>query len=151
MKTRPSKTKCFIWMLIHITKMKKIVFCDVKVNEGPEVPEGPLRVLFRFLSDRVLLRVFSDRILFASSVIGSSSGSSARDSPLGSSVVFFRHAAIFYQNVLLLLLKAEVLFDIIFSKRTSPLTISMEKIKKYLHDTSTKYYIGNICRQFPYL
>ena len=82
--------------------MKKIVFCDVKVNEGPEVPEGPLRVLFRFLSDRALLRVFSDRILFASSVIGSSSGSSARDSPLGSSVVFFRHAAIFYQNVLLL-------------------------------------------------
>ena len=77
-------------------------FCDVKVNEGPEVPEGPLRVLFRFLSDRVLLRVFSDRILFASSVIGSSSGSSARDSPLGLSVVFFRHAAIFYQNVLLL-------------------------------------------------
>ena len=129
MKTRPSKTKCFIWMFIHITKMKKIVFCNVKDTEGPE---GPLRVLFRFLSDRVLLRVFRDRILFAFSVMGSSLGSSARDSSLGSSVVFFRHAAIFYQNVLLLLLKAEVLFDIIFSKRTSPLTISSEKNEEIL-------------------
>ena len=80
-----------------ITK-KIIVLYDAKVIEGPEAPEGPLRVLFRLLSDRVLFRVLSDRILFESSVIGSS----VIDSSLGSSVLFFRHAANFYQNVLLL-------------------------------------------------
>ena len=40
-------------------------------------------------------------------------------------------------------------FSVIFSKRTSHLKISSEKIKQYLHDTSTKYYIENICHQFP--
>ena len=72
-----------------ITKKIKIVLCDAKVIEGPEAPEGPLRVLFRLLSDRVL---------FESSVIGSS----VIDFSLGSSVLFFRQAANFYQNVLLL-------------------------------------------------
>ena len=86
-------------------------YTDAKVIEGSEAPEGPLRVPFRFysdrvlfrgLSDRVLLRVLSDWIVFEASVIGSSSGSSVIDSSLGSSVLFFRHVAIFFQNVLLL-------------------------------------------------
>ena len=81
-----------------ITKKIKRVLCDAKVIEGPEAPEGSLRVLFRLLSDRVLFRVLSDRILFESSV----TGSSVIDFSLGSSVLFFRHAANFYQNVLLL-------------------------------------------------
>ena len=105
--------------MLTITKKKKRDFCDVKVIEGPEALEGPLRVLFRFHSDRVLFRVLSDRIPFESSIIGSSLGSSVIDASLGPSMLFFRHAAIFYQNVLLLfLLKPEVLFHNIFSKRT---------------------------------
>ena len=103
-----------------ITRKKKIDFCYAEVTEGPEAPEGLLRVLFRFhsdrvffsfvsdrvffrfLSDRVLLRVLSGTILFESSVIDFSSGSSIIYSSLGSSVLFFRHDAIYYQNVLLL-------------------------------------------------
>ena len=132
MKTRPLKTKSFIWMFIPIlyhrmTKKKKRVFCDAKVIEGPKAPKGPLRVFFRFHSDMVLL-ILSDRVLFEFSVIGFSSESSVIDSSLGSSVLFFRHAHIFYRNVLLLfLLKTDVLFYFIFSKRTSHLTISSEK------------------------
>ena len=90
--------------------MKKRIFCNAKVIEDPEAPEDPFRVLFkshsdrvlfRSLSDRVLLRVLRDRILFETSVIASSSRSSVIDSSLGPSVLFFWHAAIFYQNVLL--------------------------------------------------
>ena len=93
--------------------------CDQKILECPDVPEGPLRVLFRFhsgrvflrfLSDRILLKVLSDRavlrviierVLFESPLICFYSGSSVIDSSLGSTVLFFRHAAIFYQNMLL--------------------------------------------------
>ena len=68
MKTRPSKTKCFIspspTISYTITKKKKRVFCDAKVIEVPEAPEGPLRVLFRFHSDSVLFRFLSDRLFF---------------------------------------------------------------------------------------
>ena len=141
MKTRLSKTKCFKLMFIPVTrsiihiplpKRKKEFFCDAKVTEGPEAPEGPLRVLFRFLSDRVLFRFLSDRVLFESPVIGSSSWSSVIDSSLGSSVLFFCHAAI-YQNVLLhFFLKADVLFYIIFSKRFSHPIISREKNEEIL-------------------
>ena len=105
---------------IPLPERKKIDFCDAEDIEGPEAPEGLLRVLFRFhsdrvffrfasdrvffrfLSDRVLLRVLSGTILFESSVIDSSSGSSVIYSSLGSSVLSFRHVAIYYQNVLLL-------------------------------------------------
>ena len=104
------------------------------------------RACFRFFSYRVLLRVLSDRVLFESSVIGFSSGSSIIDSSLGKSVFFFRNVANFYQNMLLLF------FIYIFSKRSSHLTISLtcfndinktdsKKIKKYLHDRDIKYYI----------
>ena len=113
-KTRPSKTKCLIWMFIPIThsiiyyyqKVKK-VFCDANVIEDPEATECPLRVLFRFhgdrvlvrfLKDKVLLRVLRDMILCESSVIGSYSGSPVIDFFLGSSVLFFRHVTIFYQT-----------------------------------------------------
>ena len=92
------------------------------------------RVLFRFLSDRVLLRVLSSKVLFNSSMIGSSSNSSVMDSFLGLSVLFFRHAAIIFIKTCyyFLLLKADVLFYIIFSKRTSHLTISSEKNEEIL-------------------
>ena len=44
-----------------ITKKKKRVFCDAKVIEDPEAPEGPFGVLFRFHSERVLFKVLSNR------------------------------------------------------------------------------------------
>ena len=116
----------FIPITHSIYTITKRVFCNAKVIDSSEVPEGPLRVpfrfhgdrvLFRFLSDRALLRVPSDRTLIESSVIDPSSWSSVIDSSLGPSVLLFWHAAIFYQIVFLL--KADVLFYIIFSKRTS--------------------------------
>ena len=70
---------------IPLPKRKKRVFCDAKVTQGPQAPESPFRVLVRFHSDGILLMVLSDKILFESSVI---------DSSLGSSVLFFRHTAI---------------------------------------------------------
>ena len=57
-----------------------------------------IRVLFGFLIDRILFRVLSDRVFFDSSVIESSSGFAVIDSSLGSSVLFFRHIAIFLSN-----------------------------------------------------
>ena len=92
-----------------------------------------------------------------SSVISFPSESAGIDSSLGSSMLFFRNQADFYQIVLLLFItKKEVLFYIIFPKRSSYLTISLtrlnncnkthgEKIKKYLHDRDTKHYIKKIC------
>ena len=52
-------------------------------------------VLFRFFIDQILFGVLSDKVLFAFSVNGSASGSTVIDSPLGSSMLFFRHVAIF--------------------------------------------------------
>ena len=61
-----------------------------------------------------------------SSVIDSSSGSSLIVSSLGYSVLFFRYVAIFYRkNVLLSLLKTDILFCGVFSKKPLPLTISL--------------------------
>ena len=124
MKEMPFKTKSFMWMFILITQSiiyqyqkEKKSFLRHKSREGSESPEGPLRVLFRFHSDRVLfrffsdivlLRILSDRVLFVSSII---------DSSLVLSVLFLRHATIFYQNVLLLfLLKACPVFHYIFKR-----------------------------------
>ena len=109
--------------IIYHYQKKEEVFAKLK-SLNAETSEGSLRVLFRFhidrvffrflsdrvyfrvflkvLSDRVLLMVLNDRFLFESLVIGSPSGSSLIDSSPGSSVLFFRHAAIFYLNVLLL-------------------------------------------------
>ena len=39
-------------------------------------------------------------------------------------------------------------YSSLFSKRTSHVTISSEKMKKYLHNTNTNYYIENIYHQF---
>ena len=85
------------------------------------------RVLIRFHSDRALLRFFGDGVLFESSVIYSSSWSSVIDSSLGSSGLFFRHAAVFLIKTCyyFFLLKTDVLFYIAFSKRSSYLTISL--------------------------
>ena len=140
-KMKPSKTKFFEWMLIpiihsiiyHYQKEKKS-FLQCKSHWGSWSFRRSSRVLFRFLSDGVFLRVLSDRIFFESSVIGSSSGSSVIDSSIGPWVLFFRHAAIFYQNVLLIffLLKVDVLFYITFSKRTLHLKISSKKYEEIL-------------------
>ena len=98
--------------IIYHYQKKEEVFAKLK-SLNPETSEGSLRVLFRFDSDRVFfrflsdkvffrvfLRVLSDRFLFES--LGSPSGYSLIASSPGSSVLFFRHAAIFYLNVLLL-------------------------------------------------
>ena len=91
-------SQCIIY---HYPKAR--VFCNAKVIEGLEAPEDSLRVLFFRFLDRVFSSVVIDRIFFESSVIASSSVASVIDSSLGPSVLFFRHATIFYQNVLLLL------------------------------------------------
>ena len=71
------------YFIIHHYEEEKKSFCDAKVIEVPEVPEGAFRVLFKFHSDRVLFRflcnrvllmVLSDRVLFESAVIGSLQG-----------------------------------------------------------------------------
>ena len=49
--------------ILYTISKKKKVFCDAKIVQGPEAPEGPLRLLFTFRSDRVLLRVPSDTVL----------------------------------------------------------------------------------------
>ena len=124
MKTRSSKTK-FSYACLSpsptlsytITKKKRRTFCDAKVIEVSEAPTGSLRVLFSFHSDKVLFRFFSDRVLlsvlrdrdpilmvlndrvlFESPVTGSSSGSSAIDSSLWSSLLFFRFFPLFFVN-----------------------------------------------------
>ena len=85
------------------------------------------RVLFKFHSDRVLLRIFIYRVLFEPLVIGSWSGSS-KILLLGHQCSFSDMPLFLYQNMLLLyLLKANVLFYIIFLKRGSPVIISSEK------------------------
>ena len=71
-------------------------------------------------------------------------------------MLFFRHAARFYQNVLLLfLLKTDVLFYIIFSKRSSHLTIISEKNEEilawYRHRILYWKYMSSISRFINYL
>ena len=78
--------------------------------------------LLNVLLGFTVIKVFSDKILFDFSVVGSSSGFTVIDSSLGSAVLFFS------QNAVL---------------------SSSEKMKKYSHDTNTKYFIENICHQFP--
>ena len=90
-----------------ITKKKRRIFCDAKVIEASEAPEGFLRVFFMFHSDRVFLSVLSDRVFFRvlcdrifleSLVIGSSSGSSVIESSLGLSA-FFSGKPIFFIKI----------------------------------------------------
>ena len=134
MKTRPSKTKCFIWIFIPVThsiiyhyeKEKTEFFAmqkSLRVLKLLKVLLGVLfrfhsdRALFRFLSDRVLLRVLSDRIFFESSVISSSSGSSVIDSSLGSSVLghlFFWHPLFFIKTCYSFFIKNMFCFTLYF-------------------------------------
>ena len=133
---------------------KRRVFCNAKVIEDP------LRVLFRFHSDKALFRFFNnralfrvlsdrvfwivlnDRILFESSVIGSSSGPSVIDSSVGSSVLFFRFfiKTCYY----FFLINRDVLFCIIFPKWTTHLTISSEKKKRNTCMIQTRHVILKI-------
>ena len=141
MKTNPSKTKNFIMNVyphhpfyqISILKRKNESFATQKSLRVLKLLRVLLGFFFRFHNARVLFMFLSDRVLLISSVIGSSSGSSVIDPSLGSSVLFFQHATIFFQNMLLVFLfKKDVLFYIIFSKRTSHLIINSEKNEEIL-------------------
>ena len=98
MKTKPSKTKIFLWKFIPssilsytITKKPKRVNLRRKGHWGSWSSwRSPLialslgftviRVLFRFLIEKILFRVLSDRVFFESSEIESSSlGCKVRD------------------------------------------------------------------------
>ena len=117
LKSRPSKNKIFIWRFIltthsiiyHYQKAKKIFFFVVQKSLSIEKHLRVFinrvafrfhsdRVLFRFLIDRIFFRTFCDRAIFESSVLGSSSVSALLDSSVGSSALFFHHAAIFLSN-----------------------------------------------------
>ena len=81
---------------------------------------GILR-FFRFLIDRVLFR-----LLFESSLIGSSSVFSVIRLFYWVISLSFQHAAIYSQNMFLLFfIKADILFYIIFLKRSLRLTITL--------------------------
>ena len=126
--------------------------CDEKILDCPEVPEGPLRVLIRFhsgrvffaflsdgillrvLSDRTVLRVLIERVFFESPC--SYSGSTVIDSSLGSYSALFEACCFFLSKCATnFLIKKRCPVLIIFSKRTSHLTIeknSSEKNKEIL-------------------
>ena len=94
MKTKPSKTKIFLWKLILVIHSiiyhhqelpsQKELICSAKVIEGPEAPKifidsvvyrfhyNVTRVLNRFLTDTISFRVLSDRVFFESSEVWSS-------------------------------------------------------------------------------
>ena len=78
-------------------------------------------VLSRFLVDRILFRVFNDRVFFESPVKGSSSGSAV----LLGHQCSFSAMSLFFFNQIVLLFFSHILFYIIFSKRSSHLTVSL--------------------------
>ena len=123
--------------------------CDEKILDCPEVPEGPLRVLIRFhsgrvffaflsngillriLSDRTVLRVLIERVFFEFPCCYS--GSTVIDSSLGSYSAIFQACCYFLsKRATNFLIKKRCPVLIIFSKRTSHLTISSEKNKEIL-------------------
>ena len=136
MKTKPSKTKVFLWKFIPI--IQSIVYHYQKakrVNLRRQSQWGSwsswgsllialslgftvIRVLFRFLIERILFRVLSDRVFFESSEIGSSSlGHAVIDSSLHQ-CSFSAMSLFFYQIVLLLFLsKTDVLFCIHYNSQ----------------------------------
>ena len=109
---------------MFISIIFSIIYHYKKEKKKSFCNEKPLRVLklLNVLLGFTVIKVFSDKILFDFSVVGSSSGFTVIDSSLGSAVLFFS------QNAVL---------------------SSSEKMKKYSHDTNTKYFIENICHQFP--
>ena len=120
MKTRPSKTKDFsLKFYPHhslyykpLPKSQKGLIYNVNLGSWStcgssgvifrclwsvyRCPSG--NVLSRFFIDRILFKVLSDRVLYESSVIECSSGSTVVDSFLGSSMLFLHHVAIFLSN-----------------------------------------------------
>ena len=108
-----------------------------------------IRVLFRFLIERILITVLSDSLLWV-----------LRDRVFffrvrsnrffSSSMLFFRHVAIFYQIMLLLLLiknRCFVFHSLKFSKIIS--LTCFDNFSKTDSEKNTKYNIENICHQFP--
>ena len=135
-KVRPSKTKRLMSMfkpinhciIHHYQKEKKSFLRRKKASEGPLrllFRFHSDRVFFRFFSDRVHLRVLSDRVLFESSVI---------DSSLGSSVLFFRHVAIFLSKLAttFLIKNRSPVLHYIFKKIFALITVSSKKNQEIL-------------------
>ena len=135
MKTKPSKTKIFIWkfMLIihsiiyHYQKAKNSNLRRKSHGGSWSSWESPLiasslvftviRVLFRFLIERILFKVPSDRIFFETSEIGSSSlGHEIIDSSLHQGS-FSAMSLFFYQIVLLHFYQKHVLFCIRYNSK----------------------------------
>ena len=183
MKTRPSKTKIFLWNFIPITysiinhwqKAKKGKFASQKSSRVLKllwifIDRVLYRchsnnVLFRSFIDRILFRVVNDRVLFESSMIESSSASAVIGSSLGSSMLFFRHVAIFLSNRATIFYQKQMFcFTFtIFSKTISLMCFNnfgktdREKMNEEIHDKDTIlilywYYIDiilKISHQFP--
>ena len=109
------------------------------------------RVLFRFLIDRIFFRTFCDRATFESSVLGSSSVSAVLDSSVGSSALFFYHAAIFLSNRAATFFHQKQMFCFtLYSQRKvrTQQNWQQKKKKKYLHHGDTKCYTENLIN-FP--
>ena len=64
MKTRPSKTKIFIWNFIPITL--SFIYHPQKAKKSLFATQKSLRVLnlLRFFIDRAVFRIHSDKVLF---------------------------------------------------------------------------------------
>ena len=93
MKTRPSKTKIFIWKFIPITTLSFTITKKPKIFKAQKSLKvlkllrifidsivfrfHRNRIFFWFFIDMIFFRVLSDRVFSESSVIGSSSGSTA--------------------------------------------------------------------------
>ena len=76
------------------------------------------RALFRFLIDRILFRVLRVRVFFKSSAKGSSSRSIVTDYFLGSSALFFRHAAIcFFKSCYYLFSRKKMFYFALYSQK----------------------------------
>ena len=160
MKTRRSKTKILIWKFFPWPTLSYTITKKAKESSATQKLLRVLKIR-RVLSDRILFRFPRDKVLFESSVIGSSSRSSVIDFSFGSPVVFFRHVAIFYQNVLLLFFiknRCSVLYYLFKRKFTLKISLTrfntstkliVKSMKENLHGRDTKYYIENVCHQFP--
>ena len=115
-----------------------------------------IRVLFRFLIERILFRVLSDRVFFESSEIGSSSlGHAVIDSSLHQ-CSFSAMSLFFYQIVLLLFYQKHMFcFAFMIVLKIINLTCFNNFSKtnsgqnEEIDHRDTKYYIENLCHQFP--
>ena len=133
MKTKPSKSKIFLWKFIpiihsfiyHYQKAKKSWFeaqKSWKVLNLMRIFIDSLafmfhsdKVLFRFVIDRILFRDLSDRVLFESSEIGSSSlGSAVIDSSLHHCYDVFSAMSLFFYQIVFYYFNQKEMFCFVF-------------------------------------